>query len=383
MRHLRNVLVECASISAKMNNKPTLENRCMKETCLKSGLATLLVTLGIIGAHPALAEGKGLAYVSNQDGAVTIIDLATMETKGSLDIGAKGPRGIGVTADGKLLVTANKENGNISIVDLASGKLVKHVPIGKNPEFVRVYGDKAYVTYEPSSKSGPPPKPGTEAAKEDNDEDKIPGRIAIVDLKKGKVIKEIIGKPETEGVEFSRDGKRMIVTNESDNSITVHDMKSGKLLKSIPVAAYGERPRGIKTSPDGKLYVSTLEYADKLLVLNDKFELVKEVPTGKSPYGVSFDREGKRIFVASNKEKALQVFDAKTFEKIKDITTGDRCWHFTFTPDDQQILLACGKSDEVLVIDANKMEVTKRIGDKEMPWGIVTYPKSMGSIDRP
>jgi YVTN family beta-propeller protein len=160
-------------------------------------------------------------------------------------------------------------------------------------------------------------------------------------------------------------------------------MKSGKLLKSVPVGAYGERPRGIKTSPDGKLYVSTLEYSDKLLVLNDKFELVKEVPTGKSPYGVSFDREGKRIFVASNKEKALQVFDAKSFEKIKDIPTGDRCWHFTFTPDDQQILLACGKSEEVVVIDANKLKVTKRIADKEMPWGIVTYPKSMGSIDRP
>jgi hypothetical protein len=27
--------------------------------------------------------------------------------------------------------------------------------------------------------------------------------------------------------------------------------------------------------------------------------------------------------------------------------------------------------------------VTKRIPAKEMPWGIVTYPKSTGSIDLP
>lgn len=310
-----------------------------------------------------------------------VIDLDTMEAKGSVDIGAKGPRGIGVTADGKWLITANKDDDNISIIDTSGASMPRHVSIGKNPEFVRVMGDMAYVTYEPSSKSGPPPK--QDSKETEKDEDKTPGHIAIVDLKQGKVIKDIIGKPETEGIEFSQDGKKMIITNESDNSITVHDMNSGELLETIPVGKYGERPRGIKASPDGKTVVVTLELSDKILVLNEKFEVLKEIATGKSPYGVSFDSKGERIFVAANKEKALQVFDVKTFEKVKDISTGERCWHFSFTPDDQQILLACGKSNEVVVIDVNKLEVTKRIADKEMPWGIVTYPKSMGSIDRP
>jgi DNA-binding beta-propeller fold protein YncE len=356
----------------------------MKQQSLKRLSTAILLTLGVLGSTTTFASGKGVAYVSNQEGSVIVIDLETMETKASVNIGAKGPRGIGVTADGKWLVTANKDDGNISVVDTSNSNAASFVSIGKNPEFVRVLGDRAYVTYEPSSKSGPPSKPSNEATKGgDNLEVKIPGRIAIVDLKNSKVIGEIIGKPETEGVEFSKDNKQMFVTNESDNSITVHDMNSGELLKSIPVGKYGERPRGIKISPDGKTIVTTLEYADKMLVLNDKFEVIKEVPTGKTPYGVSFDRAGNRIFVAANKEKVLQVFNAKTFEKIKDIPTGDRCWHFTFTPDDQQILLACGKSNEIVVIDANKLIVTKRISDKDMPWGIVTYPKSMGSLDRP
>ena len=346
--------------------------------------ASLALALGLtITPFTASAEAA-LAYVSNQDGGVTVIDIATMEVKNNINVGAKGPRGIGITSNGKWLVTANKDDGNVSVVDTTGVKSPKFINIGKNPEFVRVMGDMAYVTYEPSSKSGPPPKPGSAAAiEEDDDDDKIPGRISIVDLKKGKVIKEIIGKPETEGLEFSKNGKKLLVTNESDNSITVHDMKSGKLLKSVEVGKYGERPRGIKISPDGKMIVATLELSDKVLVLNDKLEVIKEVATGKTPYGVSFDNKGERLFVASNKEKALQVFNAKTFEKIKDIPTGERCWHFSFTPDDQQIMLACGKSNEVVVIDANKLEVTKRIGNLAMPWGIVTYPKSMGSIDRP
>ena len=349
----------------------------------KYGLTTaLLMALGM--STGVTAADKGLAYVSNQDGGVTVIDLATMETKGSIDIDAKGPRGIGVTADGKYLVTANRDDGNISVINRESGKVEKHIPVGKNPEFVRVLGDKVYISYEPSSKGGPPPKPGAAPVEDDDDdEDKVPAKIAVVDLKQGKVVQEITGGPETEGIEFSKDGKKLVITNEADNTITVHDMKSGKLLKTIQTHKYGDRPRGIKVSPDGSLYVATLEYGNKFLVLDKNFNVKKTVDTAKTPYGISFDPQGKYIFVAANKDKLLQVFDAKTFKKVKDVPTGERCWHFSFTPDNQNVLLACGKSDAVYVIDANKLEVTKQIGDKQMPWGIVTYPKSAGSLDKP
>ena len=365
-----------------------------------ASLVAIIASAGLLGAcskeaetpqpeaAPA-AESKTLkndqvAYVTNQDGGVTVIDLTTMETIGDIDVQAEGPRGVGVTDDGKLLITANKDKGNISVVDTATGKLVQQVEVGKNPEFVRIKGDYAFISFEPSSKGGPPPKPG-EAVKEDDDDDEAdePARIAVVDIKAGKKLREIVGGPETEGIEFSKDGKHLIITNEADNTITVHDLESGELQHTIATKDYGLRPRGIKVSPDGSFYVATLEYGNSFLVLDSAFKPVKTVKTGESPYGIAFDRDGKRIFVAANKSKTLEVFDAKSFDKIKDITTGNRCWHFTFTPDDKQILLACGKSDEVLVIDADKLEVTKHIGDKKMPWGLVTYPKSMGSLDQP
>lgn len=333
---------------------------------------------------PAAPSGsKGVAYVSNQEGAVTIVDLATLETTGTLDVQASGPRGIGITADGKLLITANKDGGNISVIDTASGKVVRQVPIGKNPEFVRVYDNLAYVTYEPSPSTGGPPGKAEAAREAEDDKDRLPGHIAIVDINSGKVVHDITGKPETEGLEFSPDGSKLVVTNESDNSITVHDRETGKLLNSIPVAKFGERPRGIKVSPDGKTYVATLELSNKLLVLDSELKPLKTVDTGESPYGVAFDRSGQRLYVAAGRAGLLQVFDATTFDKVKDIPTGKRCWHFTFTPDDKQILLACGRSDAIVVVDVEKLEQVKQIADKKLPWGIVTYPKSMGSLDKP
>jgi YVTN family beta-propeller protein len=328
------------------------------------------------------AASSGIAYVTSQDAGVSAIDLATMTVTKTFDVKAAGPRGLGVTEDGKKLIVATRENESISVIDTATGEVLQQILVGKNPEFVRVKGNFAYISSEPSAKAGPPPKPGSkEAEEDDDDEEKIPAKIAVVDLTKGEKVREITGGPETEGIEFSTDGKNLVITNEADNTVTVHNLEDGSLVKTIKTHEYGDRPRGIKVSPDGSTYLSTLEYGNKILVLDKDYNFVRTVDTADTPYGISYNHAGDRIFVAANKAKVLEVFDAKTFEKIKDIPTANRCWHFTFTPDDKQLLLACGKSEAVLVIDAEKLEVTKQIEVKNLPWGVVTYPKSMGSLD--
>jgi len=352
-------------------------------------LRHLVVTLavGLAFNVNANATDRGKAYVSNQDGGVTVIDLNTMTTSASIDVKGEGPRGLAISDDGKLLVVATRENGSISVIDTATNEVTRQIPVGKNPEFVRVRGNFAFVSYEPSAKGGPPPAPGSaaakEAEKEAEDDDAEPARIGIIDLKLGKKVREIVGGPETEGIEFSKDGKQLVITNEADNTVTVHNMKTGKLIKTIRTHEYGDRPRGVKVSPDGKTYVVTLEYGNKFMVLNKDFKVLRTVDTGATPYGIAYDRKGEHIYVAANKAKTLEVFNAKTYEKVKQVTTGNRCWHFSFTPDDKDILLACGKSDAVFVIDTEKLEVTKQIEDKKMPWGVVTYPKSSGSLDKP
>ena len=344
------------------------------------------LTLAVISALFSISAAQAAtAYVSNQDGGVTVIDTDTMAVTGTIDVKGDGPRGLAVTDDGKLLVVATRENGSVSVIDTATKEVIKQIPVGQNPEFVRIKGRFAYVSYEPSSKAGPPPAPGSAEAKaaekEAEEDDKEPARIGVIDLKLGKKIREIVGGPETEGVEFSKNGKQLVITNEADNTITVHNLKTGKLIKTIKTHDYGDRPRGIKVSPDGKTYIATLEFGNKFMVMDKNFKVLRTVETGATPYGISFDKKGERIFIAANKAKTLEVYNAKTYEKIKDIPTGNRCWHFSFTPDDKKIMLACGKSNAVYVIDAEKLEVTSKIEDKKLPWGVVTYPKAMGSLD--
>ena len=54
--------------------------------------AGLLATALAIATPAQAADGKGTAYVSNQNGDVTVIDLATLETIAEFDVGAERPR---------------------------------------------------------------------------------------------------------------------------------------------------------------------------------------------------------------------------------------------------------------------------------------------------
>ena len=368
------LLAMIASLSACTKEKT-------EETKTANDAATVNQATDTSTAANNSAVANGLAYVTSQDAGVSVIDLATMKVVKQIDVKAESPRGIGITDDGKKLIVATRGNDSISVIDTATGEVLQQILIGKNPEFVRVRGNFAFVSSEPSAKGGPPPKPGTKEAEDDDDEEKIPAQIAVIDLEQGKKVREITGGPETEGIEFSNDGTKMIITNEADNTVTVHNIETGELLKTISTHEHGDRPRGIKASPDGNNYIATLEYGNKFMVLDKDFNFVRTVDTGETPYGVAYDAAGNNIYVASNKAKLLEVFDAKTFVKTKEVNTGNRCWHFSFTPDNQKILLACGKSDAVLVVDANLFTVTNQIEVKNMPWGVVTYPKAMGSLE--
>jgi YVTN family beta-propeller protein len=346
---------------------------------------------GVVLAAPGAARAAPpLAYVTSETVGVGVIDLDRLSLIKTFPVGADGPRGLSLTADGARLLVANKNTGDLSVIDTGTGAVLQRVKIGKNPEYVRVHGDFAYVTHEPGGDAAPAAAGGNDAkgakgAKGDDDDDanKPPAEISIVDLKSLRVITSVKSGHETEGVEFSRDGNTMLVTNEGDDTISVYDARTGTLQNTVKLPA-GGRPRGVKASPDGKVYVVTLESASKFVVLDaGDFRILKTVDTKLGPYGVAFGPAGKRLLIAAARDKTLQVFDAQTYAPIADVPIGARCWHFTFSPDGATLLAACGRSNAVLALDAKTYQPIKEIGGLPLAWGIVTYPAGDGSIESP
>src|SRR6266481_6266517 len=304
-------------------------------------LTVLTAALSPVGA----ATPENVAYVTNQGDGVTVIDLATMKTRQTLAVG-KDPRGLGITPDGRTLVTANQADEDVSVVDTATGKTIHRIAVGKNAEFVRVSpnGRFAYVTYEPSSSGKPPGKDESagKSGKATQEQAAEPAEIAVIDLSKFEVSARLPASPETEGMEFSPDGRELVVANEGDDTVVVYQLESGRAIKKIDISPYGKRPRGVKVSPDGSRFLVTLESSDNVLVL-----------------------------------------DSSTLAPIASIPVGKRCWHFSFTPDGQRVLVACGRSNALTVIDVAKRQAVSTLTGFDQPWGIVTYPKASGSLDAP
>lgn len=336
-----------------------------------------LAALPGCSAMPAASAPEHVAYITSQGSGLTVLDLATFKPVRTVKVGTD-PRGLAITPDGRYVLTANGGDAEVAVVDTATFEIVQRIAVGKNVEFMRMApdGHEAYVTYEPSSTGGPP-KPG------DTDDDAAtPAEIAIIDVGKWTVAARMQAAPETEGLEFSPDGKSLVVANEGDDTLAVYDLAARKQVRTVDISAAGSRPRGVKAAPGGG-YVVTLENSDKLLVLDADLKLVKSVATERGPYGVAFDPDGKRVWVAAARAGQLQAFDAQNWNFLASIPVGKRCWHFSFVPGAQQLLLACGRSNDVQLIDTANYKLVQTLEGFTLPWGIVTYPKAAGSLDAP
>jgi DNA-binding beta-propeller fold protein YncE len=325
---------------------------------------------------------NNVAYVTEEEGGISVIDLSTMKVVRRIQPKDIAPRGLAVTFDGKYLVTSNKNTSDVAIFSTPGLRLVRRLHIGHSPEFIKINpaGDRLFATFEPGTQ-GPPNAAG--AAGENDDENEPPAQVAsfhVGDWVPGPV--STAGK-ETEGIEFSRDGKQMLVANEAQDNIGVFDEATGAHLRDIDLKPYGIRPRGVKISPLGTGYAVTMEASGTLLAMDANFNVTKSVPTAAKPYGLAFDRAGKRIFVSAAMARKLQVFSADSLQLLAEVPTGQRCWHFTFTPDDSKVLFACGRSNNVVVVDANSYQQVQTIEGFRLPWGIVTYPRSYGSLGLP
>jgi YVTN family beta-propeller protein len=105
------------------------------------------------------------------------------------------------------------------------------------------------------------------------------------------------------------------------------------------------------------------------------------ITTGNVPYGVTFNAAGSEIYVALAKAKSVQVFDSKTYAVKRQISVGERCWHFTLNADESKLIAACGRSNNLVVSDTQSGKILQDVASPGTPWGIITFPRSTGSLD--
>lgn len=183
----------------------------------------------------------------------------------------------------------------------------------------------------------------------------------------------------TLGATLARASDRDIfVSNEASGDISVISAESLQVVATIPV---GKRPRGLKLAPDGRtLYValsgspaggpgvdeSKLPPADKsadgIGVIDLRARRLTRVVRGVSdPEQLDVNREGTRLFVASEDEGVAVVFDARSDAVLARVPVGPEPEGVNFAPDGRTVYVTSEAGSTVTVIDAKTLHIVAQI----------------------
>ncbi len=282
-------------------------------------LAPRVLTMFGLALAAGVCAAQGTAYVSSEkDDALTLVDTRTLAVKGTVPTCKRG-RHIQRLPDGKLMVACTDSNA-ADVIDPATGKSVRRVPLGDEPEAFDLSpdGKTIYVSNEDEAEA------------------------SFVDAATGKVLQSIKVGQEPEGVKVSADGKTLYVTSEVASMVHVIDVASAKVVKNVKV---GKRPRRMAITPDGKELwvtnelgssVSIVSTADHSVIGEVKFAVKGARAEDISPVGITMTRDGKRAFVSLGKANHVAFVDVPGRKVTDLVLVGKRAWNVTLDKAEQR-----------------------------------------------
>lgn len=168
------------------------------------------------------------------------------------------------------------------------------------------------------------------------------------------------------------DGKhgRLFVANLSNNSLDIVDLKAGKLIKQIPDQ---KKIQGIAYAPDLDRIYAGNDIGGECNVFDGKdYKLLKSI---KLP-GADNVRylASRRLVYVGHAEKALSVIDARTFEVKAEIQLPGRPEGFQLETNRPRLYMNAVEPTRLVAIDTDKNEVLNRyplkLADRAYPMAV-------------
>src|SRR5579862_983767 len=160
------------------------------------------------------------------------------------------------------LYVSNEASNDISEIDLVTETVRRTIPVGKRPRGIRLSPDQRllYVAV-----SGSPRAPPGVDEKTLPPPDRAADGIAVVDLERGAVVRNLATGDDPESFDIDLHGERIFVSNEDAATASLVDIASGKVTRAVPV---GAEPEGVRTRPDGKVVYVTSEADNAVFALD-------------------------------------------------------------------------------------------------------------------
>jgi YVTN family beta-propeller protein len=291
------------------------------------------------------------------------------------------------------LLVANQGDRDLSIIDPAAGQQITAVPeagitgheVAASPD-----GRTAYVPIYGNSGVG---KPGTDgrnmvvidiaARKVTNDVDfghgvrphaavfgpkngllyvttELDNSVTIIDPHTLKIIGSVpTGQAESHMLAISHDGRRGYTANVGPGTVSVLDLEAKKTIAVIPISHKTQR---ISISPDDSMVFTADQTKPQLAVIDTSTNKVKTwIPLPSAGYGTASTRDGRSLLVAVPGANKVAVVDLATLKLIRTIDVPSAPQEILIRPDNQVAYVSCNVSHKVAAINLSDWQVQKLI----------------------
>jgi dipeptidyl aminopeptidase/acylaminoacyl peptidase len=145
--------------------------------------------------------------------------------------------------------------------------------------------------------------------------------LSLVDLQTGAVRRFGAFEKVILKIAFSPDGRWIAVGLGGKNGLRVLDNASG--AEALADRNYGDAIYGLAFAPDGSLIAASYDGSLRRYAPDLRLTVKRAAPTGKHPYTVAVDPEGRRVAVGYADAPHVSILDAVSLAPIAEAQTGD------------------------------------------------------------
>lgn len=119
----------------------------------------------------------------------------------------------------------------------------------------------------------------------------------------------------------------------------------------------------------------TNEKDDTISVIDiDTLEVVRTIPTGERPRGITFSKDHSVVYICASDSDAVQVMDPETGEILHDLPSGEDPEQFVLHPDNRRLYIANEDDAITTVVDTETRKVIAQIDVGIEPEGMAVSP---------
>ncbi|MCA2216602.1 YncE family protein [Jidongwangia harbinensis] len=284
-----------------------------------------------VGNEPegvAVSPDGRTVYVANQGSRIlSVVDAASRRvTPVRL---RNTPRFVATSRDGRLVFASmyedDKSGSGVAVVDAASRRVLRYLATGVQPYTLAVGPDNRLWVPIHSRRRVEIYTAGDQRAD---------GRVEV--------------PPNPHAVAFSARHQRAFTANHESNAVSVIDMRTDRLLKSIPVS---RSPHSVAVSPDGRT-VLVAGYQANTADLIDAATLRRTGPfrIGDQPQSVAFAGDSRHAYVVNEGGDSVSVLNGRTGAVTATVRVGRSPRTLAVSPDGRLAYVSNGGDDTVSVL---------------------------------